>query len=415
MWGIIKRILFYPVALLFILLAYIFAGLGAARVIAFIPAIGLAAFFGAFVVGAFAVRVIEGKSAGAGRLAIFFPLIAASALATSVWFFAGERTAFEIPASEAVARNAIWTLPDGAQISYQRCGDPEGEPLVFLHGGPAIPPRRTSIDTVCAIGEMGFDVYIYDQIGSGGSSRLEDISGYSVRRHVDDLEAIRTLIGSETFNIVGVSWGTVLASHYAAAHPGRIARAVFISPGVLGPRKGDDVEYDFSKSASSDYDGILLPPARVIVAGLLARINPEAGANFMPQSEAGAVMDMLAADPGLEYQGKCKGSTIEAAGDERGVGANYYANLMTAQDLKRSSDPSAAIRAGSPPPILILHGACDYIPRSAVGRYEAAFDDVRVIEVDGEGHSFLGSRAELIAPLASCFLSNAGEEACSSD
>ena len=409
MWGVIRRILFYPFALLIIILAYIGAGLGAARIIEFVPAIGFAAFVGAFAAGSLAVRMILGKASRAFNLAGAFPLIAAGALAISVWLFARGYPTAPIDDWKQPASNSTWTLQDGATISYERCGDPDGAPLVFLHGGPAIPPRGASIDTVCAIGDEGYDVYIYDQIGSGGSSRLANISAYSVGRHVADLEEIRAQIGADTINLVGVSWGSVLASHFIAAHPGRVSSAVFVSPGILGPRKGDDVEYDYSLSASSDYDGVLLPPLRVIIAGLMARMNPGAAVNYMPQAEAGAVMDRLAADPGLEYQGKCKGASINAGSGERGSGANYYANLMTAQDLKRLPDPTGAIRAASPPPILIMRGVCDYIPRSALGRYEAAFPAVTIIDVDQEGHSFLGARPDIIVPAAKCFLSQSCE------
>lgn len=404
LWGVVRRILAYPIIILLIFLSYVGAGLLAARFASATVLIGVGAFAGAFVAGALLIGWVEKKSANGRLLAIILPALLAGALAFGVWRHAG--SAAPIVDATPAQPSSAWTLSDGSTISFTRCGDPNGAPLVFLHGGPAIPPRRSSIDTVCAVGDAGFDVYAYDQIGSGLSSRLGDISAYSVKRHVADLEEIRALIGAEQISVIGVSWGSVLASHYVAAHPGRISKAVFVSPGVLGPRKREDVEYDYSRSASSDYDGILLPPLRVIIAGALARINPDAAVAFMPQTEAGAVMDLLAADPGLEYQGKCKGAAIDAKDGERGAGANYYANLMTAQDLKSLPDPITAVRAASPPPILIMRGVCDYIPRSALGRYEAAFERVAIIDVEDEGHSFLGARRDIVVPAAACFLND---------
>jgi len=84
MWGVIRRIRFYPFALLIIVLAYIGAGLGAARVFEFAPAIGFAAFVGAFAAGSLAVRMIEGKAARKFNIAGALPLLAAGALAISV-------------------------------------------------------------------------------------------------------------------------------------------------------------------------------------------------------------------------------------------------------------------------------------------------------------------------------------------
>ncbi|MEV4356383.1 alpha/beta fold hydrolase [Nonomuraea sp. NPDC049625] len=54
----------------------------------------------------------------------------------------------------------------------------------------------------------GFDVYAYDQLGAGRSTRLSDVTGYTVARHVADLEAIRRTIGADRIVIVGQRTGT---------------------------------------------------------------------------------------------------------------------------------------------------------------------------------------------------------------
>ncbi|MEZ5512921.1 MAG: alpha/beta fold hydrolase [Steroidobacteraceae bacterium] len=415
MWRAIKRLFLYPLSLLLIVLAYIGAGLLAARLIDSIWMIAAIAALAAYAVGYWCIRAIERQSKHSNRLAMVASAILAAFISLFMWRYAGQPGVAPEDSGIAHEASSYWTLSDGARISFMHCGAPEGEharPLIFLHGGPAIPPRSSTSRTICAIAERGYSVYAYDQIGSGASTTLADISGYSVKRHVADLEEIRELLGAKQIDLIGVSWGTVLASHYIAAHPGRVVHAVFVSPGILGPRNGDDVKYDYSPTASADYDGVLLPPLRVIVAGALARINPRAAVDLMAQSEAGIVMDELAADPGMEYQGKCKGAKIDVSDKSRGRGANYYANLMTAQDLKRATNPLAAIRRSSPPPVLILRGECDYIPRLALGRYEAAFEKVRVIEVKGEGHSFLGARPDIVVPETVCFLSDQSADYC---
>lgn len=413
---LLKRLIAYPLFLLLSALAFIGAGLLAARVSASSEVAFAAGLAGAFVLGFLIVSLIERRSAARRALSLVLPFAVTAAIGAGMWLYAAQPLRAGPPAAAESAASGVWTLADGGAISFIRCGaarEENSRPLVFLHGGPAIPPRAATIASVCAIGARGFDVYLYDQMGSGASSRLDDISGYSVARHVSDLEEIRIILGAEQIDVIGVSWGTVLASHYIAAHPGRVAHGVFVSPGVLGPRDGDDVEYDFAPTASSDSDAVLLPPLRVIVAGLLARVNSRTATDFMSQEEAGPVMDAFAAHPGLDYQVRCKGATIEPHGPTRAGGANYYANLMTAQDLRRVKDPAADIRRDAPP-VLLIHGACDYIPRSALGRYEAAFPDAAILDVKGEGHSFLGSRPDIVVPAAVCLLEGASPKACAS-
>ncbi|WP_373281536.1 alpha/beta fold hydrolase [Microtetraspora fusca] len=130
-----------------------------------------------------------------------------------------------------------WNLPTGSRIAYSHVpasGAARPTPVVFLHGGPG-----TANDGVSPAGKAlaadGFDVYAYDQLGAGRSSRLSDVTGYTVARQVADLDAIRREIGTEKIILVGQSWGGALAAHYMAAHdrarparrdqPGRRARA----------------------------------------------------------------------------------------------------------------------------------------------------------------------------------------------
>ena len=73
-----------------------------------------------------------------------------------------------------------------------------------------------------SLAQRGFDVYVYDQTGSGLSARLNDPRAYTVARHVADLEAIRQTIGAARMILIGDSWGATLAANYIAAHPDRV-------------------------------------------------------------------------------------------------------------------------------------------------------------------------------------------------
>ncbi|MBX3635919.1 MAG: alpha/beta hydrolase [Rubrivivax sp.] len=300
-----------------------------------------------------------------------------------------------------------WTLPTGSRIAYRRFAAepgaaPRATPVVYLHGGPAVPARQTIVESLQPLRAAGYDLVVYDQVGSGASGRLDDIAGYTLERNVADLEAIREQLGAQQLVLVGSSWGAVLATHYLAAHPERVQRMVLLAPGVLTRRT--DFPYDHRRSASAEDDRVLLPPPRMVLAGVLARISPPAAERFASQDEMGAEMDRFIASGALEAQGRCAGSPAPAATAGRAAGANYYANLMIKRSLERAPDPRERLREVHTP-VLILRGECDYIPLASAQLYRDALPAARLAEVPGAGHALTaGAAGEAVAAAMRTFL-----------
>ena len=113
--------------------------------------------------------------------------------------------------------------------------------MIFLRGGPGVPDMAGDAAFLRPLSDEGFDVYVYDEIGSGGSTRLVDPTRYTVPRDVADLEHVRTLIGADQLVLVGHSYGGLLyAADYLAAHPDHVAKLVLISPQSLDPADRSD-------------------------------------------------------------------------------------------------------------------------------------------------------------------------------
>ena len=115
----------------------------------------------------------------------------------------------------------------GVRLFYRRVGTGKTV-LVFLHGGPGL-----------GIGDGGYDMemlargrtlLMYDQRGSGRSEIVSDPKLLSVDYQVRDLEAFREYFKLEKMTLIGLSWGSGLAILYAAAHPDRINKLLFVSP-----------------------------------------------------------------------------------------------------------------------------------------------------------------------------------------
>ncbi|HNB52890.1 MAG TPA: alpha/beta hydrolase [Anaerolineales bacterium] len=298
----------------------------------------------------------------------------------------------------------FWALSTGSRLAYTffpAVGKPHPAPVVYLHGGPGSPIRAGNFDFFRQLTEDGYDVYMYDQVGTGLSDRLPDIAGYTLARNVADLEAIRQTLGVEKLVLIGSSWGGVLAAHYMAAYPNRVEKVVFLSPGVLGDRTG--VTYDYSRTASAEYKGVVLPSLRFILAGALARSNPEAAQNFAPQAEMGRVYDAFISAPSVEYQVNCKGYRPPSETPTRSGGANYYVNLLTLQSLKAAPDPRPALQT-NPTPALILHGECDYIPREVTLRYKETLPRAEFVDVPNAGHALTSAQPEVVLAAIRAFL-----------
>lgn len=311
------------------------------------------------------------------------------------WMYVFRPTSLTPDLPQAGPDTQYWTLSTGSRLAYTHLpanGASREFPIVYLHGGPGIPMRAASLNYYRQLTEDGYDVYLYDQVGVGLSDRTASIAEYTLERNVADLEAIRQEIGAEKIILIGTSWGGVLAAHYMAAYPDHVARAVLISPGVLGDRS--EVKYDYKATASSESDSVILPSLRFIVAGALARVQPKVAEQFASQAEVGVIYDTFTTSPDVDYQTNCKGYTPPAASSTRSGGSNYYANLLTLDSLKAAPDPRPALKSNLTP-VLILRGECDYIPLDATMRYKETLPNAVFISIPGAGHSVTSGQPEI--------------------
>jgi proline iminopeptidase len=92
---------------------------------------------------------------------------------------------------------------NGLPIYYMQVG--VGEPLVILHGGPG-----ASHEYLLPLARNNRLIFI-DERGSGRSQKIEDPSGYTVENMVEDVEGVRASLGLGKINLLGHSYGGVLA------------------------------------------------------------------------------------------------------------------------------------------------------------------------------------------------------------
>ena len=121
---------------------------------------------------------------------------------------------------------------DGHEIHWQASGNPDGMPVVWLHGGPgssASPLHRRFFDPEV------FWIIQFDQRGCGRSRPAGAIQHNKTSDLIADIERLRMCLGLSTWSVVGGSWGGALGLLYAMKHPERIDRMLLRSPFLCTP------------------------------------------------------------------------------------------------------------------------------------------------------------------------------------
>jgi proline iminopeptidase len=114
-------------------------------------------------------------------------------------------------------------------LYYEQVGNPEGKPVVFLHGGPGggcLANHRQYFDP------QRWRVVLFDQRGCGRSRPFAELRHNTTWDLVADIERLRQHLGIEAWVVFGGSWGSTLALAYSQTHPqacrGLILRGIFM-------------------------------------------------------------------------------------------------------------------------------------------------------------------------------------------
>jgi proline iminopeptidase len=124
--------------------------------------------------------------------------------------------------------SGLLEVGDGQQIYWEECGNPDGKPAVFLHGGPGgglIPDFRRLHDP------DRYRLVLLDQRGCGrslphASDPAADLSVNTTWHLVADVERLREARGIERWQVLGGSWGSALGLAYTEKYPERVTELI---------------------------------------------------------------------------------------------------------------------------------------------------------------------------------------------
>jgi proline iminopeptidase len=281
-------------------------------------------------------------------------------------------------------------------MHWEESGSPDGEPVLFLHGGPgagATPVHRRFFDPA------HWRIVIFDQRGSGRSNPLGELRDNTPEHLLADIERLRRELGIAQWVLFGGSWGSTLALHYAETHPERVSGLIL--RGIFLCRKAEIDWFLYGMrtifpEAWRAFAGFLPKAERDdLLAGYYRRLTNPDPRIHMPAARAWSV-----------YEGACSTllpnpETIAAFGEDRlalglaRIEAHYFSHHLfpPERDLIGRIDRIRQL------PATIVQGRYDMVcPIRSADELSRAWPEAEYVIVRDAGHSAMepGIREQLV-------------------
>jgi proline iminopeptidase len=272
---------------------------------------------------------------------------------------------------------------NGVRLWYRVAGRPSGTPVVFLHGGPGQGSQTFAKFAGPPLERSQRMIYL-DQRGSGRSEK-HWAKEYSLALMVNDLEKLRRHWGVRKMDLIGHSFGTLLALEYAARYPQHVAHLVLSGAVVDFPAMLDLACVRLEKVDPETYKKALerLPAGSKRRCHIFAAGRSFIDGNMYPDPAIRNIVDETDKAGGLYNTGEIFGALADHGMlDYRFTGADKLTM-----------------------PVLAIQGAKDFQAAvEPVRAFAAKVPGARVIEYEGRGHFMFVEDPERFASDVSNFL-----------
>lgn len=320
-------------------------------------------------------------------------------------------TYYVIPPLEKRANTKYIKLSTGSIIGYTKLegvGEKKAYPIIYLHGGPGGFISDKIIKILSNFANDGYDIFLYDQIGSGESDRLTNIRDYTVNRHVSDLHEIVNSIGTKKVILMGQSWGSVLASYYVSDYPGEIEKLIFINPGPLYPYPKELNEIKAPDSLHLHPPIFTNAQGNAKVKNLRTMAVKYFATHFGIKLASDKEADEFSTYSSYEINKSTVYDTAKAikfSEVKSTPRSGYYAEIMTFQNLLNEIDPRPKLK-GLEIPILVLKSQYDNQIWGGTNEYLDIFKNHHLEVIPNAGHFITIEQPELFLKTIRHFLSN---------
>ena len=240
----------------------------------------------------------------------------------------------------------------------------KGDYLLLLHGGPGLNhsyfiPHLTEL-------EKSFKVIYYDQRACGKSA-TPSADSISIKFLVDDIEAIRQKFKIQKLNILGHSWGALLAIHYALQHPTEVNKMIMSNPSMLSREYDEEVAQLLKKNFTKEDS---TAQAQIMSGGTLDRRKYEE-------------LFLLSFKPSAYDKGNITKLNLNLPDNFGAANNTLFAALMKDPALGQNLyDSLSALKF----PVLIVHGSSDIIPFRSIERLNQQLPKSEVTIFKQSGH-----------------------------
>lgn len=262
----------------------------------------------------------------------------------------------------------------GARVAYDVLGGGPGVPALFIHGGPG----GTGCGFTLSLDELSRTrpVIVYDQIGSGYSSRIPedrrpDFTDFA--RFLEEIDALRAELNLEEVHLVGSSWGTAVALEYLLEGASDGVRSVtFVGP------------YFSTERWLADTDALietLSEPSQAAIAEAVASGEFDTPAFQAADAEFAGLYGIRTPRDQIDF-GAC---TLEPPGNsgmyEFMWGPSEFVSTGTLRDYDRIARlPEVRV------PTLFVRGEFDEPSDATVAEYQAMIPGARYETIPDAGH-----------------------------
>ena len=286
-------------------------------------------------------------------------------------------------------------------LYWEQSGNPNGTPVVFLHGGPGAgtaPAYRRFFDP------NRYRIILFDQRGSGRSTPEAEVADNTTQHLVADIEALRRHLGIERWLIFGGSWGSTLALAYGQAHPQRCIGFI-----LLGIFLFTDDEVDWFVGAPGKGMGRFFPEAHRAFVSVIpeAERNDLLNAYYRRLIDPDPTVHKPVAAAWCAYENACSRLVPAAKGtrepDPFYAGAlamaRIEAHYMVNRGFLQPGQLLDGLAAIAQRPAVIVQGRYDIVcPIAAADTLARAWPNAQYRIVADAGHSSMepGIRAALV-------------------
>jgi len=289
----------------------------------------------------------------------------------------------ETPAPTTTPINGLQAV-NGTKLYYEIIG--KGTPLFVLHGSSG--SHRYFLPYMEALSDE-YQLFFYDQRGTGLSDGHLDLAAISIDQFVEDLEALRVAFGFEKISLMGHSWGAIIALAYALKYQAHLDHLILVDSIPVN----DKFLIEFSKTMQQRFQQ-LSPDAQHEWTTTCTRPSAELSRE--------AIDECNQLDAKLRFYNPAKAASVDWGIEENTLKNSQTVRALITSSFNRIQHDIDTTLPTVRVPTLIIHGDFDPIPLGSSEYLHQHIPGSQIVLISQSGHfPFIEQPEQFVAALRS--------------